>query len=105
MEEDEGSAGSLSRVVVSEPAFEDINRIWLHIAADNIQAADRIVAEFEARFALLSALPDIGHARPDRPAAVRCFPVGNYLIIYQHLPGELRIVRVLHGARLLEGLF
>lgn len=104
MEEGEKPSRSLSRVVVSRPADRDVIDIWFHIAADNIHAADLLVAEFEEKFALLGSTPDIGHVRTDLPFGVRCFPVGKYLIIYRHTQDEVRILRVLHGARLLESL-
>ncbi len=104
MEESEESAGSINRVVISQPADQDVIDIWFHIAAENILAADLLAAEFEAKFALLGALPEIGHVRQDLPAGVRSFPVGNYLIIYKHESATVRIIRVLHGARQIENL-
>ncbi|MGH8129440.1 MAG: type II toxin-antitoxin system RelE/ParE family toxin [Steroidobacteraceae bacterium] len=45
----------MTRVVVSKRASEDLLEIWLYIAADNIEAADRLLAEFDAKFRLLAA--------------------------------------------------
>ena len=94
----------MNRVVISERASEDIHEIWLHIAADNVAAADSLIAEFDAKFLLLADAPEIGHVRTDLPAGVRCFPVWSYLIAYRLAAGRISIIRVLHGARQLRGM-
>lgn len=104
MEESEAPAGPVSQVIVSGPAEADLADIWFHIAVDNVVAADDLIAEFESRFALLGSAPQIGHSRRDLAPGLRCFPVGNYLIIYLHRAGVLSIVRVLHAARDIRGL-
>ena len=78
--------------------------IWLYVAADNFLAADSLLAEFDARFLLLADAPALGHVRADMPAGVRCFPVGSYLIFYRLAASEISVIRVVHGARQLQGL-
>jgi toxin ParE1/3/4 len=43
--------------------------------------------------------PEIGQARPEIGAEIRCFPHRKYLILYQIIPAGAEIVRVVHGAR------
>ena len=80
--------------------IDDIFGIWLFIAQDNLEAANRVESEIWDAFADLAQLPDRGHHRPDltsRP--LRFWRVRKYLIAYA--PGEqpLVIVAVLHGMR------
>jgi toxin ParE1/3/4 len=94
----------MSRVFVSEHAGDDLQEIGHYIAADNVEAANRLVAEFEARFQMLADSPRMGRARDDIAVGFRYFPVGSYLILYRIQPDGIGIVRVLHAARLLEVL-
>jgi plasmid stabilization system protein ParE len=47
-------------------AFADLDEIWEYIAEDNIDAADRVLADIHAVFRTLAASPHIGQRRPDR---------------------------------------
>ena len=82
-------------------AEDDLFDIWAYIAADNVEAAERIEAEILDACVRLAARPDFGHFRrhlTDKP--VRFFPVrGTYLIVYDPAMEPLEIIRILHGAR------
>jgi plasmid stabilization system protein ParE len=81
-------------------AFTDIAEIWDYIAEDNIDAADRVVAEILAAAATLVTSPHIGHRRSDlttRP--LRFHLVRDYLIAYAPEETPVWIVAVLHGRR------
>lgn len=85
---------------LSEDALADLDEVWAYIAADNIDAADRIIASFIEAFKLLAERPLIGHRREevtDRP--VLFWPVGSYTIVYRPETQPLRVIAVLHGAR------
>jgi plasmid stabilization system protein ParE len=45
-------------------AFADLDEIWEHIAEDNVDAADRVLADIHAVLRTLAASPQIGHPRP-----------------------------------------
>ena len=94
----------MARVVLTGPARQDRLDVWLHIAADNPAAADRLIDEIDDKLKLLANAPNLGRARDDIAPNVRYFPVGNYLIFCAPGPGEITVVRILHGARSLEGL-
>ena len=92
----------MSRVFISECAGDDWCEIWRYIAADNVEAADRLVSEIQTRFQMLAETPRLGRARDDIHAGFRYFPVGRYLILYRIQVDGIGIVRVLHAARHLE---
>jgi toxin ParE1/3/4 len=94
----------MTRVVLTEPARCDRLDVWLHIAADNPAAADHLLDEIDEKLKLLAYAPQIGRARDHIFPNLRQFPVGNYLILYTVEPGEITIVRILHGARYLAAL-
>jgi toxin ParE1/3/4 len=89
---------------ISSAARQDQFEIWLHVAEDNEGAADRLIEEIDAKVRLLARLPELGRTRPEISKEVRHFPVGNYLIFYRPVPDGIEILRILHGARRLEGL-
>lgn len=94
----------MSRVFTSERAGDDLCEIWHYIAADNVDAANRLVVEIEVRFQMLADSPRLGRARDDISVGFRYFPIGSYLILYRIQAGGIGIVRVLHAARDLEEL-
>jgi len=51
------------------------------------------------RFAMLATHPKAGRLRPDLAPALRCFPVGRYVVYYREERGMVQIARVLHGSR------
>lgn len=42
----------------------DLGGIWEYIAADDLNAADRLIDTFYTQFEYLAAFPRMGHARP-----------------------------------------
>jgi plasmid stabilization system protein ParE len=49
-------------------AFADLEETWEYIARDNIDAADRVLADIDTVLRTLAASPHIGHRRPDLTA-------------------------------------
>ena len=90
---------------VSEAARADLEEIWLFIAQDNPEAADRFTRALVSRFPKLASMPHLGREREELAARLRGFPVGNYVIFYRPMDGGVEIIRVLHGARDLPPLF
>jgi toxin ParE1/3/4 len=85
-------------------AEDDLDGIWLHIAADSPQAADRLIDRIEAAEQRLLEFPGLGRERPELLEGVRSWPVGPYLILYRVDRPRLVIIRVVHGARDLDSL-
>lgn len=72
-----------SRFILSPEALADLDQIWLFIAADSIDAAERNEERLRSAMNLIGQKPNIGHARPDiTPRLVTFWPVGAYLIVY-----------------------
>ena len=90
---------------VSPEARADLDEIWLYIAQDNPDAADKFIQAIISRFPKLAAMPQLGRKREELAAQVRSFPVGCYVIFYRPAENEIEVVRALHGARDLPPLF
>ena len=85
-------------------AEQDYRDIWRYIAADNPDAADRLLLRIDSKLELYADNPGIGTARDNLAPGLRSFPVGNYLVFYRIVPDGIELVRVLHGSRDLEKL-
>jgi plasmid stabilization system protein ParE len=82
-------------------AKEDLFEIWAYIAANGLQAADRIEAELIQACGKLADRPHLGHPRRDlTDKPVRFFAVrSTYLIVYDPIADPIVVLRLLHGAR------
>lgn len=92
----------MNRYRVSARAQADLSAVWDYVAQDSAAAADRLVATLVERFPTLALFPGIGRAREELAPALRCFPVGSYVIFYHPIEDGVEIIRVVHGARDLE---
>jgi toxin ParE1/3/4 len=95
----------MSQYHVSDAASADLEEIWLFIAQDDPDAADRHLRNLVSRFPTLASMPEMERLREELAARLRSFPVGSYVIFYRPIAGGVEIVRVLHGARDLPPLF
>src|SRR5580700_10719235 len=86
---------------LTRKAEDDIFEIWTHIAPENLDAADRLEADFFHACQRIADRPDLGHFRRDlTDKPVRFFAVrGTYLIVHDPASEPLEVLRVLHGAR------
>jgi toxin ParE1/3/4 len=89
-------------VIRTDRADEDLIEIWASIAADNSDAADRVLDAIEARWQQLAQHPYSGMARDDIAPNIRHLIVGQYLTLYHVTDGCVEIVRVLHGRRKID---
>jgi plasmid stabilization system protein ParE len=81
-------------------AAVDLDEIWDFIAEDNLDAADKVIADILASIDALVPFPHQGHNRPDltsRP--LRFTVVHEYLIAYAPEEKTLWVVAVMHGRR------
>ncbi len=95
----------MKKFKVSRPAKEDLDEIWLHIAQDSLDAADRFVDYLTDRFPLLASSPRMGRTREDLAPGLRYHPVKNYVIYYRLQGSRIEIARVVRGTRDLKALF
>lgn len=61
-------------------ACADLDQIWLFIAEDNPDAADRLIKRIAGQFPKLAENPGLGRARDDLARSLRSYPAGNYII-------------------------
>jgi plasmid stabilization system protein ParE len=74
--------------------------IWEFIRADNLDAADRMIAEILAAIRGLVPFPNQGHSRPDLTSRPLRFTLAReYLIAYAPEQKPLWVVAVMHGRR------
>lgn len=93
------------------PARQDLVDIFYHYARNaTLRTARRFLAQAEATFQRLARMPGMGtRYEPDEPlyAELRYFPISRfrlYLVFYRSVPGGIEVLRVLHGARDINGI-
>ncbi len=89
-------------IIRTDRADEDLIALWTSIAADNPNAADRVLDAIERRWQQLAQHPLSGMARDDIAAGVRHLVVGQYLTLYRVNDQVIEIIRVLHGRRKID---
>ena len=67
-------------------AFADLDEIWEYIAQDNVDAADRVLADIHSTLTTLAGSPQLGHRRRDLTTRPLRFHVARdqYLIAALH---------------------
>ena len=89
----------MAEIVFSPRARRDLIEIWIYIAEDDIDAADRLLDLIEEAIDGLAAMPRMGHERRDlTDQDVRFWPVKSYLVIYRD-GKPMEIVRILSAYR------
>jgi len=89
----------LRHAELSSLAEADLADVWVAIATDDIDRADRFLTELRALAQKLAERPEMGRVRPDFGDGVRSFPYHNYLVIYRPQPFGVGVARVVHGKR------
>lgn len=95
----------MKRLEFAPEAEADLLDIAGYIAADDPERALSFVGELEASCAGLIDHPESGPPRPELAVDLRSKPHGRYVIFYTPGADALRIERILHGARDVEGEF
>jgi toxin ParE1/3/4 len=93
------------RLVISRNAETDLILIWVYYAEKSERAAQRIRQEIVSKYNLLLQFPLAGRNRDELQAGLRSLPVGNHIIFYREIEDGIEIVRVLHGAQDVLGIF
>lgn len=84
---------------LTQPAEEDVLDIWLHIAKDNLAAADRFVDHLTEAYHLLANNPEMGETMDRYRIGLRAWSFGNYVVYYHEVAEGIEVYRILHGAR------
>ena len=93
------------RVDITEAAEADVANIWEYIAQDKSDAAIAFVLHLEEQIATLERFPERSPLVPENEllgTAYRHLLYGNYRTIFKIVGSRVIILRVLHGARLLD---
>lgn len=99
------------RLLVRPRAKGDLDEQSRYIARDNVDAALRFLDAAEAAFDRLQSLPEIGTLRRfHQPALfnVRSWPIPGfekYVIFYRADSARVEVLRIIHAARDLAGIF
>jgi antitoxin ParD1/3/4 len=94
----------MSGYVLGRDAEHDLDDLWGYIAADSVDAADRLTATLFDAFEALARNPGMSHKRKDLTQfPVLFWPVGNYLVIYRAESSPIEIVAIVHGKRDIPG--
>ena len=83
-----------------------MREIWRSIAAENSDAADRILLKLDDKLQLLREFPNLGTQRDDIRPGARMLIEAVYLILYEHrtLHDVVEIVAVVDGRRDLSAI-
>jgi len=92
----------MARVVVSDPARDDLDGIWDYLARDaSPEIADLVIARLYEAMHRAAERPLIYRERPELTGRPRRINVFRYAIFYEALSEEdgVFVWRVLHGSR------
>ena len=95
----------MKRLVIMPAARDDLMAIGTYIADDNPARALSYVAELEAKTRQIAERPASFPKRDDISPGLRAAVHGRYLLLFRERDDEIRIVRVIHGARDLNRVF
>lgn len=93
------------RVDITASAEADISDLWDYIARDNPDAATDFILRLEEQIATLKRFPERCPLVPENDllgTAYRQLLFGNYRTIFKIIGAGVIILRVVHGARLLD---
>ncbi len=93
------------RVDITGAAEADVAGIWEYIAQDKPDAATAFVLRLEEQVSTLERFPERSPLVPESEllgTAYRHLVYGNYRTIFKIVGFRMIILRVLHGARLLD---
>ncbi len=91
-------------VIFSPLSEDDLEEIGDYIAADNPRRAVSFIREMREHCQKIADMPEAAPLREDIMPNVRMVAHGNFLIFYRIAEQEVRIERVLHGARNIQAL-
>lgn len=87
----------MTRVDVDQRAISDLLDHVDYISAYSFAAAERLVEDYEAVLAQLTAFPESGARSPDDPG-LRLIRRQRYLYVYSYRPGAgVLVLRILFG--------
>jgi toxin ParE1/3/4 len=95
----------MSRCIISPSASRDLNAISDYFLAQNIEAGERLLREFNQKCQNLMRFPNMGKQYSIIREGLRGVPLDGYIIFYRLLADGVEILRVVNGRQDLEALF
>jgi toxin ParE1/3/4 len=90
-------------IVITETAFADLEDIENYISQDSPAIARRFITRIFDKIDQLSEYPQSGKPVPEfNDNTIRELLLNKYRIIYQFNNVQINILRIIHGARLLD---
>ena len=89
----------MAALVISPEAEIDLLDIWLYIAEDHPDNADRFLDKLYIKAIKISEFNEIGIDRDDLVLGLKSFPVDNYVFYFRRIKKGIELVRVLHASR------
>lgn len=90
-------------IVITETAYADLEDIENYIAQDSPTIARRFILRIFDRIDQLYEHPQSGKSVPEiNDQSIRELLLNKYRIIYQLNQNTINILRIIHGARLLD---
>jgi toxin ParE1/3/4 len=91
----------MARVERTPQAEKSLDEVFDYIGRQRHSpaAAAKLLRQIDAKCRLYASQPLMGEARPDLGSDVRCFPVGNYVVIYRPIDDGILVLLVVHGTR------
>jgi len=94
------------RLEISHEAIKDLEEIWDYIAADNPNRADQFIDEIYKKCREIARLDGVGRRRDELIPGLLSIPFRKkYLVFFLRTVKRVQIVRILHGAREIGGIF
>jgi toxin ParE1/3/4 len=93
------------RVRITRAAERDIEEIWNFIADDSAEAADEFIRRLEQQVENLERFPERCPLIPENEmlgTRYRHLLYGNYRTVFRIARNTVYVIRVIHGARLLD---
>ena len=95
----------MAQISYSDLAKMDLAEIWLYIAQDSPNQADKFVKYLEHKCLLLAEQPRVGREFPEFSKGLYGFPVKSYMIFYEISNEDIVIARVLNAKRDIPAFF
>ena len=95
----------MARILLTASAHRDLDEIWEYIAFENQSpdAADGLIDEIDRRLELVADQPLTGESVDRlRKDTRRIIVKRRFLVFYEVMDDGIRVLRVLHGARLIR---
>jgi toxin ParE1/3/4 len=93
------------RVSITRAAENDIDQAWSFIAQDSPEAADKFISRLEEQIETLEIFPNRCALIPENEVLgtrYRHMVYGDYRTVFRVVRRTVYVLRVIHGARLLD---